>query len=55
MLIGNVNRQTFKGEMATEPLVYHYRKGILITCRNRLAADQFRGHVEQAPEAFFDL
>ena len=55
VLIGNVSGQSFKGEMATEPLVNHHRQRILITGRNKPAADQFRGHIVQVPEAFFDL
>ena len=55
VLIGNVSGQSFKGEMATEPLVDHHRKCILVTGWNRLAADQFGGHIGQGTEAFSDL
>ena len=55
VLIGNISSQASEGEMATEPLVDHHRKCILITGRNRLAEDQFRGHVRQGTKAFLDL
>jgi len=55
VLIGKVSSQVFRREMAIEPLVDHHRERILITCWNRLAVDQFRGHICLGAEAFSDL
>ena len=55
MLVGEVGRRAPKRALAAEPLVGHHGECVLIAGRTGLAEDQFRGHVGQSAETFFDL